>query len=56
MRVYPEKLAAQLKKQLLPVYLISGEEPLVDPNAGEGDNDSDQAGEDDDDTDDDGDE
>jgi DNA polymerase-3 subunit delta len=29
MRVYPEKLAAQLQQQLLPVYLISGEEPLL---------------------------
>jgi len=29
MRVYPEKLAAQLQKQLLPVYLVSGDEPLL---------------------------
>ena len=29
MRVYPEKLAAQLQQQVLPVYLISGEEPLL---------------------------
>jgi DNA polymerase-3 subunit delta len=28
MRVYPEQLGAQLKKQLLPVYLVSGDEPL----------------------------
>ena len=29
MRVYPEKLAGQLKQQLLPVYLVSGDEPLL---------------------------
>ncbi len=29
MRVYPEKLGAQLRQQLLPVYLISGDEPLL---------------------------
>ena len=29
MRVYPEKLAAQLQKPLLPVYLVSGDEPLL---------------------------
>ena len=29
MRLYPEKLAGQLKQQLLPVYLISGDEPLL---------------------------
>ncbi len=29
MRVYPEQLAAQLKRQLLPVYLVSGDEPLL---------------------------
>lgn len=29
MRVYPEKLAAQLQQQLLPVYLVSGDEPLL---------------------------
>ena len=29
MRVYPEKLAGQLQQQLLPVYLISGDEPLL---------------------------
>ncbi|MEP1469738.1 MAG: DNA polymerase III subunit delta [Halieaceae bacterium] len=29
MRVYPEKLAAHLQQQLLPVYLISGDEPLL---------------------------
>jgi DNA polymerase-3 subunit delta len=29
MRVYPEKLAGQLKQQLLPVYLITGDEPLL---------------------------
>lgn len=29
MRVYPEKLAAQLQKSLLPVYLVSGDEPLL---------------------------
>lgn len=29
MRVYPEKLQAQLNQQLLPVYLVSGDEPLL---------------------------
>lgn len=29
MRVYPEKLSGHLQQQLLPVYLISGEEPLL---------------------------
>lgn len=29
MRIYPEKLAAALDKQLLPVYLVSGDEPLL---------------------------
>jgi len=29
MRVYPEKLQAQLKQQLLPVYLVSGDETLL---------------------------
>ena len=29
MRVYPEKLQAQLKQQLLLVYLVSGDEPLL---------------------------
>jgi DNA polymerase-3 subunit delta len=29
MRLYPEKLAAQLQQQLLPVYLVSGDEPLL---------------------------
>lgn len=29
MRVYPEKLAGELRKQLLPVYLVSGDEPLL---------------------------
>lgn len=29
MRIYPEKLAAQLQRQLLPVYLVSGDEPLL---------------------------
>jgi DNA polymerase-3 subunit delta len=29
MRLYPEKLAAQLQQQVLPVYLISGDEPLL---------------------------
>ena len=29
MRVYPEKLARELKQQLLPVYLVSGDEPLL---------------------------
>ena len=28
MRIYPEKLASQLQQQLLPVYLVSGDEPL----------------------------
>jgi DNA polymerase-3 subunit delta len=28
-RIYPEKLAAHLQQQLLPVYLISGDEPLL---------------------------
>jgi DNA polymerase-3 subunit delta len=29
MRVYPEQLAAHLKQHLLPVYLVSGDEPLL---------------------------
>jgi DNA polymerase-3 subunit delta len=29
MKVYPEKLGAQLKQQLLPVYLVSGDETLL---------------------------
>lgn len=29
MRLYPEKLASHLQQQLLPVYLVSGDEPLV---------------------------
>ena len=29
MRLYPEKLAAHLQGQLLPVYLVSGDEPLL---------------------------
>ncbi|MFV8819507.1 DNA polymerase III subunit delta [Haliea sp. E17] len=29
MRLYPEKLSGHLQQQLLPVYLISGEEPLL---------------------------
>jgi len=29
MRLYPEKLQAHLQQQLLPVYLISGDEPLL---------------------------
>jgi DNA polymerase-3 subunit delta len=29
MRLYPEKLPAQLQQQLLPVYLVSGDEPLL---------------------------
>ncbi|NND69906.1 MAG: DNA polymerase III subunit delta, partial [Halioglobus sp.] len=29
MRVYPEKLAAALDKELLSVYLVSGDEPLL---------------------------
>jgi DNA polymerase-3 subunit delta len=29
MRLYPEKLAAHLQQQLLPVYLVSGDEPLL---------------------------
>ena len=29
MRLYPEKLASNLQQQLLPVYLISGDEPLL---------------------------
>jgi len=29
MRVYPEQLPAHLHKQLLPVYLVSGDEPLL---------------------------
>jgi DNA polymerase-3 subunit delta len=29
MRLYPEKLAGHLKQQLLPVYLVSGDEPLL---------------------------
>ena len=29
MKIFPEKLAAQLKQQLFPVYLVSGDEPLL---------------------------
>ncbi len=29
MRVYPEKLSGHLEQQLLPVYLVSGDEPLL---------------------------
>lgn len=29
MRLYPEKLSGQLKKNLLPIYLISSDEPLL---------------------------
>lgn len=29
MRLYPEKIASHLQQQLLPVYLISGDEPLL---------------------------
>ena len=29
MRIYPEKLANQLKKALLPIYLVSSDEPLL---------------------------
>ena len=29
MRIYPEKLAGQLKKNLLPIYLVSSDEPLL---------------------------
>ena len=29
MRLYPEKLAAHLQKNLLPVYLVSGDETLL---------------------------
>lgn len=29
MRLYPEKLAGHLKQHLLPVYLVSGDEPLL---------------------------
>ena len=29
MRVYPEKLAQDLERQLRPVYLLSGDEPLL---------------------------
>ena len=29
MRLYPEKLSAHLQQQLLPVYLVSGDEPLL---------------------------
>jgi DNA polymerase-3 subunit delta len=29
MRLYPEKLATHLQQQLLPVYLVSGDEPLL---------------------------
>ena len=29
MRVYPEQLTAHLQKKLLPVYLVSGDEPLL---------------------------
>lgn len=33
MRLYPEKLSGQLKKQLLPVYLISSDDPLLQQEA-----------------------
>lgn len=33
MRLYPEKLNGQLKKQLLPVYLISSDDPLLQQEA-----------------------
>jgi len=29
MRLRPEELAKQLKKQLLPIYVVSGDEPLL---------------------------
>ena len=29
MKVYPDKLAAQLKKAVSPVYIVSGDEPLL---------------------------
>ena len=29
MRLYPEKLVGHLQQQLLPVYLVSGDEPLL---------------------------
>ena len=29
MRVYPDKLADHLQQKLLPVYLVSGDEPLL---------------------------
>lgn len=29
MRIYPEKLAGQLKQSLLPIYLVSSDEPLL---------------------------
>jgi len=33
MRLYPEKLNGQLKKQLLPIYLISSDDPLLQQEA-----------------------
>lgn len=33
MRLYPEKLSGQLKKQLLPIYLISSDDPLLQQEA-----------------------
>ena len=29
MRVYPEKLAANLKQEIKPIYIVSGDEPLL---------------------------
>ena len=29
MRIYPEKLNGQLKQALLPIYLVSSDEPLL---------------------------
>lgn len=35
MKLYPEKLAGHLQKQLLPVYLVSGDEPLLVQECGD---------------------
>jgi DNA polymerase-3 subunit delta len=35
LKLYPEKLAGHLQKQLLPVYLVSGDEPLLVQECGD---------------------
>lgn len=35
MRLYPEKLAGQLQQQLLPIYLVSSDDPLLQREAGD---------------------